>query len=317
MIQQEKITGPSEEDRDNDYSGQKKLYDTLEPYHYFGIYIDVNKKYLESPEGLSKLFGRGVEFLAQRDFTLVSNATFNKYDNKIIEIEDNLMSLLQDTTPSYEDLRMPWPSMFINKQFRIGDFIINGFLLIDVTQIENASENKYEETIRVLAVILNTAGRYEFYSTEPLRKWQKDEFRKHYYDNPKEGKDMRAASRLINTISANLLNILVNNEEDIVQVPFTASAEQNKKRAKRGKMPHSDKLFIRLSGETKRYAKFYAGQRGKISVRFMVRGHWRHFKSDRYKAKKGTKRWIYPFYRGEHLPEEFKRFVKLKIGDGK
>ena len=43
-------------------------------------------------------------------------------------------------------------------------------------------------------------------------------------------------------------------------------------------------------------------KKGKIPYKFMVRGHQRHFRAERYMRRRGEKIWIKPFWKGEGIP---------------
>lgn len=301
-----------------DYPVLKNMYDRLEPYHYFQVYLTAQKGVTKDYVGMIKMMAKPDEFVTHRNFVRIGELAFTHKDCKIIQIDEDLMPLLEDTKPDYEELHLPYPAMFVNHQFNIGKFRINGFLLADMDEFRKMgfqieSRGEHDSHIRVLSVTLNQDG-YEFYSIEPLEEFQKNaEDRKHFADNQQEYKDMIEGAKLISKLSANLITTINNNQKDIEIAYVNYSAEQNAKRVKRGKMPHRDKLVLRLGGKLKIYASLYKKARGEIQVRFFVRGHWFHFKSDRYVNKKGQKTWIYPFYKGEDkLIELHHSIVELK-----
>lgn len=302
-----------------DYAMQEVLYQKFEPYHYFEIYLGANATLTKNDEyNIMKAYKNPDAWLNQRNFSEIGTVCFADKDCKIVQIDEDLIPLLEDTTPNFEELKMPYPAMFINKQFKIGNFIINGFLLVDLEMFRNKgieirSDMQTESQIRILSLILNTKGKYEFYSLEPLIAWKKSETRKHFFDSEEEHKDMVKGAKLINRMGANLINIIINDTKDIELATVTYSKEQNIKRLKKGKPKHRDKLVIRLGGKLKIYAKTYHQHRGEIQVRFLVRGFWRHFRSGKYKNKIGTKKWIYPYYKGQdRLIELNYKKVELK-----
>jgi len=123
-------------------------------------------------------------------------------------------------------------------------------------------------------------------------------------------KSMRHCKNVVAQFAYNLVNMINNQSKDFEYIELFAG--NNEKRIKRGKAPQRDVTFLRLSGELKIYAKYYSENRGKINVRYLVRGHWREFKSERYKESKGKKKWIYPFYKGDPTMELINKKVIIK-----
>jgi hypothetical protein len=92
------------------------------------------------------------------------------------------------------------------------------------------------------------------------------------------------------------------NDEDLEIVTVNTSKEQNLKRIKRRQIPMPTKVFIKAKGEFKQYVKkFNQDDIKELSYRFLVRGHFRHFRSDKFIYKKGEKTWIKPFYKGKGI----------------
>lgn len=98
---------------------------------------------------------------------------------------------------------------------------------------------------------------------------------------------------------ANFLDFLETPDVQIVE--WKRPNRRNRARKER-KKESSIKMVIRITGETKEYLNRYeTGQRFTYSHQFMVRGHWRHFYSDRFKNMKGKKKWIFPFIKGDGI----------------
>lgn len=297
-----------------EYGLLEKYYGQLEPYQYFRLYLMAHKVYVDRQSEVDMFMqaSRDPEsFTSIRNMTLIAAQGFNKA--KITEIDEDLMPLIEDTRPSYEEIRCPYPAMFINKQFHYGNLTFNGFMVIDLDYFPEIQRGERPENLRVISVILNRKQKFEFYSIEPLAadlpaKW-------HDYLDDEERKEMIKGAKTINKFAANLLNIIVNDEKEIIFTDIKISEEQNIKRARRGKKPLPDKLYIRLGGDLKVYAQCYREHRTEARVRHLVRGFWRHYRSDWYKDHvKGSKIWIKPFYRGMNLPERIVKFIHLGRG---
>jgi hypothetical protein len=100
-------------------------------------------------------------------------------------------------------------------------------------------------------------------------------------------------------------------DRDLSVTIIETTKEQNLKRISRKQIPLPTKVFIRAQGEFKKYvARFNDDtkeneedvKKRKISHKFMVRGHWRHFRAERYKQEtKAKTTWIKPYFKGEGI----------------
>ena len=279
-------------------------------------YLKAFNHFMASPEAQAEATQAPDEHDARVRFSQFLSLGFSDPDSRIIQLDKDMIPLLEDTDPDFEDLHLPYPAMFINHQFTIGKFRINGFMLIDLDAFERKGftiqRSNSPHALRVLAVVLNTDNNYEFYSIEPLIKKVDRTKQGIFAYDVGEVETMAEASDIINRISANLINLIINDEKDIVQVMLKADPEQNKKRIKRGKLPHWDKLVIRLGDTLRAYARAYSEHRGTIDIRFLVRGHFMRFKAMRYTQARGTKKWVLPFYKGEGTALYSSRVVEIK-----
>ena len=298
------------------YEQQLQLYQRLESYQYFQLYIESGLLAMKTKYTLSDLNPGHQQALT--NFTITADSTFNHKLCKIMEFEDDLKAMLEDTIPNYQDLHMPYPIMFINKKFYIDKFIINGFLLIDREYLRKAGfevQDDAGENIRLLCVMLNTDLHYEFFSVEGLEE-KRAPGAKDYFDNTQEYKDMKKAAKLVSKIACNFIQTINNAEKEIEIININYTNEHKQKRIQRGKPALRDKIILRLGGKLKRYAHYYSEHRRTIHTRFLVKGFYRHFTSDKYTNVKGQKKWIYPYWKGqENLPEDLRKFVEIKIAD--
>lgn len=299
------------------FATQLSLYRRLEPYQYFEIYLLTAQAAIDMDyDRMERMSIK--EKSALTNFVRLAEIAFHSDECKIFEFGDDLKPLLEDTKPSYVDLHLPYPAMFVSKKFETEHFIFNGFLLMDRDyfrdvlgyRIEDTDAySGYDGTARLLCVILNKKGEYEFYSIEALTE-KRSPKATDFFDSSEERKDMRKAAKMINTIAANLVQTIINDEKDIQMVEIKYTKEHNEKRKKRGKPLFRDKIILRLGGELKRYAEYYSKYRGGIMPRHLVMGHFMHFRSDRYVYKKGQKVWKMPYWRGSG-ETDLKRFVEV------
>ena len=294
-----------------DYKKLIPLYDRFEPYHYLQSYLRSCRIYYESGEVLLKeLKDTPVsEHLTRLRFLSIGETGFSLPECRILQIDPDMIPLLEDTDPDYSDLHLPFPVMFVNHQFTIGKFRINGFMMADLKELEkhglNVDWDSDQQPFRVLAVVMNTEDNYEFFSNEPLGARRITNDQDVFADSDKEKREMFYASKLINKIGANLISLIINDEREIKTFELRADPVQNQKRIKRGKMPHKDKLVIRLSDRLSAYAKAYAKKRGEISIRFLVRGHRFHFWN--------TKKYAHLYQEFARAEAEGKRLTSLKV----
>ena len=299
----------------------KDFYLKLQPYQYFKLYLEAHRMAMTTDiDHFKKIMSSPKEYTTQISFGATGDIAFSIPELKIFNIDDDLLPLIEDTKPDYNDLKMKYPVMFINHKINIIGGTINGILLVDYEQIERDHpdlqwrRDNYDVPIRMLVVGIDHENKFEFYSLHPMidEKIQDEHL---YLEDAKEKKKMSQLAQKTKALACNILNLLVNDQKDIEEVEVKVMPGQNKKREKRGKMPLNDTITLRIGGTLKKYATEYKELRGKASVRFYVGGFWRHFESERYKKMRGQKKWIYPHYRGmKHLPERIKHFVNIKIG---
>ena len=89
----------------------------------------------------------------------------------------------------------------------------------------------------------------------------------------------------------NIIDMVEGNDEDLEVTTIISTSEQNAKRIKRGKIPLPTKIFIRANKEFKQYIKDFNEaheecKETKLSCKFLVRGHWMHFRSERFQIRK-------------------------------
>jgi hypothetical protein len=63
----------------------------------------------------------------------------------------------------------------------------------------------------------------------------------------------------------------------------------------------------------KKYALFYSTHRAEISHSFIVQGHYRTYKDDRFVNMKNKTIKIFPYIKGIDLPSDLKEFVEYRM----
>lgn len=93
--------------------------------------------------------------------------------------------------------------------------------------------------------------------------------------------------------------LFVNNPEVEYSLRETP-VESNIKRAHKGKLPKPDYAVIKLKERLKRiFDEQQSAPSGQTMSAHVVRGHWRHFYSEKFVNMKGRRRWIPEHQRGE------------------
>jgi hypothetical protein len=266
----------------------RKLYETLEPYQY----IDFVDMLLKEKDTFT-------DYEGYDNYKWTLEGLKESIEVKNIKLHENIIPLIEDTDSGKKfDVHLPWRCFFVNQRFIFEDYIVNGFGLY-----------KFGDKIHLLFFAMNITDEYEFFSNDEINNNIMsiiDEENVPTHDK----KSMRHCKNVVAQFAYNLVNMINNQSKDFEYIELIA--DNNEKRIKRGKAPKRDVTFLRLSGELKIYAKYYSENRGKINVRYLVRGHWREFKSERYKDSKGKKKWIYPFYKGDPTMELINKKVIIK-----
>jgi hypothetical protein len=300
----------------------EQFHTRLQPYQYFKLYYQMHKYEMEiDTKRFEKLYTRPKELVTQKAFVNTSERAFTIPEMRIINIDEDVMPMLEDTKPDYSELRLKYPAMFINQRVCLGETTINGFLLIDYEQIEKDHpdmgwvRDEFSTPLRVLCIGINRKYNFEFYSIHPVMPDMPGKEAPIFIDEEDEQKLMAQLSRKVVELACNLINLLVNDEKDVEEVECIIPEAQNKKRILRGKLPLMNTTTLRIGGTLKRYITEYRQMRGTIGIRYHVGGFWRHYNSDFYKDMKGKKEWIYPHYRGmKNMPLRIKKFVNVEIG---
>lgn len=114
-------------------------------------------------------------------------------------------------------------------------------------------------------------------------------------------KARRKEHRFILDFFRNMLHLI--NDPQIKTVKIDRDEERNRKRDKKGKLPIPERNIIKITGVLKEYIDKLASD-SKLwhyGYSFWVRGHFKHWRSDRYKKMRGKRTWIPPFIKGKGI----------------
>lgn len=232
---------------------------------------------------------------------------------RLIEIENDLIKLVENTDNKIFYRKLFFPSVFINNEFEFENWIIKGILVEEVfTNIDSnvhiSTRDVYPDSFNDYIIFISAI------KPNTLTYWnmsfsliKKDPVS--LIDTIKEDKDNSQKRRIeeyIRNIICNMVDMVDGNDKDLNIITIESSKEQNLKRIKRGKIPFPTKIFIRAKGEFKKYVQRFnvdalTFNSIRLGHKFLVRGHWRHFRDERYVNKMGQKTWIKPFWKGEGI----------------
>jgi hypothetical protein len=232
---------------------------------------------------------------------------------RLFEIENSLIPMITNTDNELFYRHLPFPKIFINTNIPVGDHLVaKGIMMIDLNDPNitfDKSNEVYTERakdIALYAVVYDETEGYEFRIHVMMCNRKVINYE---VENDSDVKAISAMNSLIRVMACNILD-LIESRQEVEQIEYVTDRKHNEKRIKRGKSPMPIKILIRPTPALKLYLTQFNEAHKRFGYKFMVRGHWRHFRSAWYKEKQGTKRWIYPHYRGHGI--EVKKVYEVK-----
>lgn len=114
-------------------------------------------------------------------------------------------------------------------------------------------------------------------------------------------RELNAEGKAVRNIIQNFLDMLDSHDLRIARLPAKGA---DSGRVRRGKIPLPPRSIVRMSLPLRSYvAELRRGAPFTYDHAFWVRGHWRHYRAERYAASglRGTKKWIWPYIKGKGL----------------
>jgi hypothetical protein len=278
----------------------KKFAETYPPYNFVVYYANVMSTVPEnSPEGeFARAFAKILEMESSRDI--------NK-ELRLVELEKDLIPLVESTENKIFFRPLFFPSIFINNDFHFEDLIIKG---IYVTQchtekgtssyfLHHSDANDY--AVFAVAADVNVACEYHL-SIAFIDKAMGSP----YLDSKEENSKLKRCAEYLRTLICNIVDMVEGNTDDLSVVTIETTKEQNIKRVRRKQIPIPTRVVIRAKGEFKKYVKKFNSdtddvRSGRLGYKVLVIGHYRHFRDEKFKNVKGTKKWIFPYWKGEGI----------------
>lgn len=267
-------------------------------YQFFIQYLETIKTVGEKelPSYLPGYHQEAIEFLSDFSERVSKSASqdINK-ELRLIEIEDDLIPLIEHTDNKIFYRPLFFPTVFINNDFKFENFIIKGLLIEDVPAEKDLLVYLIAMDMRnydlVASMIILSAEKMMTQSS--IAETETQDISERFHEH-------------IKLLVCNIIDMVEGNDADLEVTAIVTSPEQNIKRIKRGKIPFPTKIFIRANKAFKQYIKDFNEadeecKENKLSCKFLVRGHWRHFRAERFARKRGEKIWIKPFYKGQGI----------------
>jgi hypothetical protein len=289
----------------------KKFAETYPPYNFVVYYTRVMSTIPEnSPEGQFARMFAGV-------LGMESSKDINK-ELRLVELENDLIPLVESTENKIFFRPLFFPSIFINNDFHFENLIIKGIYITECHAekgtcsyfLHHPDINDYA----IFAVAADVGESCEFHiSIAFVDKVMGDPF----LDSKEENSKLKRCADYIRTVICNIIDMVEGNTDDLSVVTIETTGEQNIKRIRRKQIPLPTKIFIRAKGEFKKYVKKFNSdaedsRSGKLGYKVLVIGHYRHFRDEKFKNVKGTKKWIKPYWKGEGIAISKEYFLRTK-----
>ncbi len=300
--------------------GNKNILNDLiaPPYDYTVKYLDRFNKYSKEEKYLQILRDGmgdiGIEHLKELydSISPTLKIDINK-TLRLVEIEEDLINLVKNTDNNIFHRPLFFPTVFINNNIEYDDAIIKGILISEAITHGEGQQilygdiykdyEKYANDYAIAFILIDR--KINFVNISLLSLITEEKIQPGLTDT-----EIRSINidNFVRNMVVNIVDMVEGIDRDLSVITIETTKEQNLKRIKRGQLPFPTKVFIKAQGEFKKYVqKFNTDvqeyERRKILHKFMVRGHWRHFRSERYKIEtKAKPKWIKPFWKGEGIP---------------
>ena len=240
---------------------------------------------------------------------------------KLVEIDKKLIPLIENTDNQIYDRPLFHNSIFIDNDFRHKNMLIKGIYLTQCYVDPNDPENYYlghskPNAITIFAVYALEKEQGELYSSF-IYNTSVPTTIKYNASTPltsKEQISIKKVESFIRNIVSNVLDMVENQERELDIRERLTSPSQNEKRLKRNKIALPTTILIKPGESLIAYVNKFNASRShpSFSHKFMVRGHYRTHRNDRYKDMKDKIIWIKPFIKGQGILVNKKTIIEEK-----
>lgn len=222
---------------------------------------------------------------------------YNEY-MRLVEIDDRLLPLIESTDNEHFYRRLFFDSIFINSDFNYHHFKIKGLYASDMSSshktigLGDGLFNIPQKNWLIMSFVYNSETKKAMFVFCELIRGEGN------FEEPKEYKGL--INHLRNTL-CNVVDLVEGNVNDVGVRTVYPTEEQKNKRKEKGKVPIPTKVFVTPKEFFLKYISDFHNNM-KLGYKFLVRGHWRHFRNLRYsESKRLNPTWIKPFYKGEGI----------------
>jgi len=243
---------------------------------------------------------------------------------KVVHIDKELLPSIINTDNELFFRNTGLPVMFINQEFQYNDnILIKGMMIANTKELMDKADplikmelafkdkgDMFKPHLLLLVLYIETMTQ-DMLKDNPgasagcIENWlgfTLENYREKYRDD--EDKRRVKICEYVSTLACNIIDVMNHDVETIEINTIVSTREENDKRIKRGKPPIPTKVYIRPKSEHRNYyvnLNNEVRELGHSSHRYIVRGHWRHLRSDKWKQKKGTSIWIKMQIRGKGI----------------
>ena len=220
-------------------------------------------------------------------------------DFRVINISDELKPLLINTKSDKKSRNSPFVKMFIELDIQINaNFKIWGITVVDFNQLKDKTVVPLEDIDLINTNLLMITAHVEHENKIIPFNLTLGPLGINTKTFPPKYRKM-----IIKCIDLAVCCIdLINNNSKDVEIIFKNKINIEQ-RIKVNKCPKYNVVLIRPFGKFKEYCYLFEQQARHFiyNCKFIVRGHFRHFYSDKWKTKKGEILWIKPYWKGQGL----------------
>ena len=249
-------------------------------------------------------------------------------NGRIFQLDEDIVSIL-DATDS-KKTEIPFNQILIDCRFPIEDRIYYG-MMVGKYFTDNKNNPGIIKESEVAGKIIGT-GCFTCYSRLDVKDGER-KLHLEYFDFDgilSEGNKLTKYQKRLSNFFYSFCNFI--NEPEVEIIETTLNPKNNERRAERGSMPLPSNSVIKIAGTLKKYiSDFNSGMSSGIGHRFIVRGHFMHFRNEeRYsrlyglsdeklmksgyqKSNEVIKKWLKPFSKGKGILVD-KTYKVLKGG---
>jgi hypothetical protein len=211
------------------------------------------------------------------------NTMLNVSDTKFFLLDPNIIKLLSPnhTKNTIGKRNLPFEKMAILNDFFINDTLIHGIFIAKAFDCEN----NYDEVTMCNFLLDKNIYKFTLHdttiNTDPS---ETDKLNK---------EEIKLISNL-RTFVCNILDFMNNPDAEFIE--YNKPSERLESQMNHNKINY---IYVRVTGKLKIYMDYLKKENSfEYGHKFWVRGHFRRFKSPKYKDKVGQKIWIVPYIKG-------------------